>query len=640
MEPELLFIAQVLAYAAFPIYFATLPSRMRQVFLYLYAGVVLTVGGFLGSVHRYPLADGVELSSGSVAYGALMMTTVVLVIVEHDVQVVRNVVRLVVVVNAFKVVLYQVTATALRNDEFPNPFDTSPSLFSVSLRVVFAGGFLIVVELLFLLFAFERLKSTITAPHVLRVLYVLTFVAVLCLDGVLFPVLAVPSSSSWGALISAGVQAKLVLGVAFAVPLFGFLWAFRGMLATYEATPLRLHELLFARRETIIEALVQEREARQASDRQLAETSSLARSMAGIDRDRPVEDVLVQLGSVLRSVPGVRAAPLAAVAGRPGEHILAIGASDSLVAVDDLTRRATGDPWLDRRDLDDVACIPLRTDGDLSTVLQVSVDHEHAHTALDALDAHSFEISAILQPAVRRACEGWMDRSPILEILETRGIQPVYQPIVRMDDRSVTGFEGLSRFPDAQPPEAMFRRAARLGLGIELELLAVARLLEGARALPPDLPVALNLSMSTAVAVDLVEVLADRDRTVKLEVTEHERIDDYEPLLTTLRRLDDVLLVVDDAGSGYASLQHILRLRPDEVKLDRAWVQGIDRDRARQVLIGGLRSFVEEVGATLVAEGVERPEEAATLRRIGVELGQGYLFGRPAPAATFAVDPA
>ena len=140
MQPEALFVVQVLAYAAFPIYFASLRSQMRTVFLYLYAGVVLTVGGFLGSVHTYPLGGGVQLSAGSVSYGALMMTTLVLVIVEHDVQVVRNVVRLVVVVNVFKAVLFQITATALRSEGFRNPFDTSPSVFSVSLRVVLVGG--------------------------------------------------------------------------------------------------------------------------------------------------------------------------------------------------------------------------------------------------------------------------------------------------------------------------------------------------------------------------------------------------------------------------------------------------------------------------------------------------------------------
>jgi EAL domain-containing protein (putative c-di-GMP-specific phosphodiesterase class I) len=639
MQPELLFVLQVLAYATFPIYFATLRSRMRQVFLYVYAGIVLTVGGFLGSVHAYALVGGVDISAGSVAYGALMMTTLVLVVVEHDVQVVRNVVRLVVVVNVFKVVLYQVTATALRSEEFPNPFDTAPSVFSVSLRVVLAGGFLIVLELLLLLFAFERLKSTIASPHVLRALYVGCFVAILCLDGVLFPVLAVPSPGDWGDLILRGVRAKFVLGVAYSLPVLGFLWAFRATLAAYEATPLRLQEVLFARRDTIIEALVQEREARQASDRQLAEASLLARSMASVDRDRAIEDVLAQLGDVLHPLPGVQPVPLAVVAGRPGEGVIGFGPAPSApIELDDLVSRMADDPWLERSDLHDVACIPLRTEDDLSAVLAVSVEHERSGAALDALADLSVELGAILAPSLRRACDGWTDRSPILRVLETRGIEPVFQPIVTMADRVACAFEGLSRFEHGLVPDTAFRRAASLGLGVELELLAVDRILEGARSLPPGVPVSVNVSVSTARSAGLGDVLARRDRPVKLEVTEHEPVDDYESLLGAFLRLDDVGIVVDDAGSGYASLQHILRLRPDEVKLDRVWVHGIDRDRPRQVLIGGLRSFVEEVGATLVAEGIEREEEAATLRRIGVEHGQGLLFGGPAPAESFVAD--
>ena len=486
---------------------------------------------------------------------------------------------------------------------------------------------------------FERLKTTVTSPHALRALYVLCFVAVLCLDGVLFPILAVSSPAEWSDLIATGVRSKLVLGLAFALPLLGFLWAFRSTLAAYEATPLRLQELLVARRDTIIEALVQERAARRASDHQLAEASLRARSLASVDRDRSVEEVLGQLGTVLRPIPGVRDLPLAVVAARPGEGVLrfgpASGSLSDLVEPDDLARRAAGDPWLERRDLDDAAHVPLCPDGDLSAVLQVSVDPERATAALADLGGLSVELTAILAPSLRRACEGWTDRSPILQILETGGVEPVFQPIVTMADRAIRGFEGLSRFASGLPPEAVFRRAAHLGLGMELELLAVDRILAAARSLPPGVPVSLNLSMSTAVGVDLAAVLSGCDRPLKLEITEHERIDDYESLLTAVRRLDDVSLVVDDAGSGYASLQHILQMQPDEVKLDRAWVHGIDADRPRQVLIGGLLSFVSEVGATLVGEGIEREEEAATLRRIGVELGQGYLFGRPAPAATF-----
>ncbi len=72
------------------------------------------------------------------------------------------------------------------------------------------------------------------------------------------------------------------------------------------------------------------------------------------------------------------------------------------------------------------------------------------------------------------------------------------------------------------------------------------------------------------------------------------------------------------------------------MKLDRSWVAGLERDPVRQAMIEGLRGFARVIGASVVGEGVERPEEAEALERLGVELGQGYWFARPAPAADFA----
>jgi EAL domain-containing protein (putative c-di-GMP-specific phosphodiesterase class I) len=83
---------------------------------------------------------------------------------------------------------------------------------------------------------------------------------------------------------------------------------------------------------------------------------------------------------------------------------------------------------------------------------------------------------------------------------------------------------------------------------------------------------------------------------------------------------------VDDAGSGFASLRHILELRPDIIKLDLALVRGIDTDHAKQALAAGLRHFAALTGTTLIAEGVETESQARTIRELGVELAQGFLF--------------
>ncbi len=116
-----------------------------------------------------------------------------------------------------------------------------------------------------------------------------------------------------------------------------------------------------------------------------------------------------------------------------------------------------------------------------------------------------------------------------------------------------------------------------------------------------------------------------------LELSEQEAVDDYDAIRSAVDAVGDrVRLSIDDAGSGFASLRHILRLDPDFIKLDRSWIHGVDADPARRAMIAGLRHFADQTGATLIAEGIEREEERQTLIELGVDLGQGYLLGRPA----------
>ena len=117
-----------------------------------------------------------------------------------------------------------------------------------------------------------------------------------------------------------------------------------------------------------------------------------------------------------------------------------------------------------------------------------------------------------------------------------------------------------------------------------------------------------------------------------LEITEHAPISDYRAFRTALEALGpSVRAAVDDAGAGFASLRHILELRPSFVKLDLGLIRAIEQDRARQALVAGMTHFAARTGTTLIAEGVETQAECEALRSLGVELGQGYLFGRPQP---------
>ncbi len=96
-----------------------------------------------------------------------------------------------------------------------------------------------------------------------------------------------------------------------------------------------------------------------------------------------------------------------------------------------------------------------------------------------------------------------------------------------------------------------------------------------------------------------------------------------------------VRIAIDDAGAGYASLQHILKLEPDVIKFDTSLTRGIDTDPSRIAMISALTEYARRTKSTVVAEGVETPEEEGTLRELGVHKGQGYLFSRPKPAGEF-----
>lgn len=211
----------------------------------------------------------------------------------------------------------------------------------------------------------------------------------------------------------------------------------------------------------------------------------------------------------------------------------------------------------------------------------------------------------------------------------------VVQPIVDIARNEIVGIEALSRFDgSASRPDAVFAEAGAVGLSGELELLALHRALDLLQVLPDGLYLSCNVSPAT---LTLPEATAVFDRPtggrIVLELTEHAEVADYGALCAVLAepRAAGVRIAVDDAGAGFASLKHVVSLRPDIIKIDLALTRGVDTDPARRALTGALVGFAAEQGAALVAEGVETAEELATLRALGVGYAQGYYLGRPAP---------
>jgi EAL domain-containing protein (putative c-di-GMP-specific phosphodiesterase class I) len=223
----------------------------------------------------------------------------------------------------------------------------------------------------------------------------------------------------------------------------------------------------------------------------------------------------------------------------------------------------------------------------------------------------------------------------VRSVLAEGGVVTYVQPIVELATGETVGYEALARFPEVTGgPAELFSAAAAAGLGGELEELAARAALAVAPRLPAGRPLGVNLSPQALLRPTVTDLLLDhRHLDLGVEVTEHSPVDDYEALGAALAvlRAAGIQVAVDDAGAGYASLQHVLELRPDAVKLDIALVAGVHTDLARQALVTALVGFVAATGARLVAEGVEEEAEAAMLRELGVGYAQGHLYGRPAP---------
>lgn len=256
-----------------------------------------------------------------------------------------------------------------------------------------------------------------------------------------------------------------------------------------------------------------------------------------------------------------------------------------------------------------------------------------------ALQRHNAELEAELARVAERerrlAREQEACRARVQQLLDHEAITMVFQPIVDLVTSRVVGVEALARF-SAQPqrrPDEWFAEAAVAGLGTELELLAVGLAVAHLDQLPDDTYLSVNVSPRTALDERLAEKLRTSAARIVLELTEHAPVDQYDDLLAALGELRGagMRVAVDDAGSGYASLQHILRLSPDIIKLDIDLIRSINVDPARQSLAAALVIFGDKIGATITAEGIETVDELQTLRRLHVPCGQGYHLGRPGP---------
>jgi EAL domain-containing protein (putative c-di-GMP-specific phosphodiesterase class I) len=228
-------------------------------------------------------------------------------------------------------------------------------------------------------------------------------------------------------------------------------------------------------------------------------------------------------------------------------------------------------------------------------------------------------------------------------ILEEGRFHPVFQPVYSLHDGGLVAVEALTRFDTTPPtpPNVMFERADRAGLGDEFELAAVAAALAASEQLPAEVTLAVNCSPRTLRHPGLLELVAGRGaRPMIVEVTEHDVVDDYVGLTAAIGELRayDVGLAVDDAGAGFASLRHVVRLGPELIKLDLSLTQNLRGDPVREALADCLIDFARRTGSQLVAEGIESVTDLTMWVDLGADAAQGYLLGRPGPLPVEAVN--
>lgn len=257
------------------------------------------------------------------------------------------------------------------------------------------------------------------------------------------------------------------------------------------------------------------------------------------------------------------------------------------------------------------------------------------HNALEA---------ALAQSDSREVTDAQSRRARLEEIISAGSIHTLVQPIFRLDDLSIVGYEALSRGPEGgefEHPDKLFRVAYDADLVVRLERLCRLRAFEAAPALPEGRLLFINIEPDAVADPDLRDIMFTtlyigsgvQPENVVFEITERSAITDFAAFRSTLEYLRTLgfRVAVDDGGAGYASLQSLAEVRPEWLKIDMSLVNDIDTDEIRRILVTSMVMFSERLGVSLVAEGIERIEQLETLRNLGVEYGQGFLFCEPVP---------
>lgn len=238
--------------------------------------------------------------------------------------------------------------------------------------------------------------------------------------------------------------------------------------------------------------------------------------------------------------------------------------------------------------------------------------------------------------------------SQLISALEREELSVVFQPIYDLERDRVAGFEALARWdhPERGPisPAEFIALAEETSLILPVGQYALQKSCAAIKALGPeheDIFVAVNISARQSAAPDFADMLVRTAHQfelspsrVELEITESLTLD-YKAVEALIERCHElgISVALDDFGTGYSSLGHLHQLHFDVVKLDQAFTRQMLTDARCLELTRGIASMIQSIGADALAEGVETIEQARALKGMGVRYLQGWLIGRPLPAA-------
>ena len=224
------------------------------------------------------------------------------------------------------------------------------------------------------------------------------------------------------------------------------------------------------------------------------------------------------------------------------------------------------------------------------------------------------------------------------DLINGTGLVPHYQPVIKLADRSVIGYEVLARSysPELSTAQQMFRLAEKLGLSDALSTACRTAGLHHAQNLPESQILFLNTHPSELMQEELLDSLevlrnAVPDQVLMLEIHEA-AVTDLAAMAVVQARLDDlqISLAYDDFGSGQARILDLIEVPPEILKFDISLIRDIHQSSHKHItMVQTLVSMVRDFGISPLAEGIEKDAEAEICREIGFELAQGYHFGRP-----------